>query len=145
MKATYKFFKYKAGISSFAVVGLETVSSSETGVVWSTKLVEYERTYSDAVAEGVAAAMKHHITRGGAPSSFIVTEFTELIVDTKEDAVCCAATVAAWKALGHDESEIVFEFDGHKGADISPQVLEKKHTNNGPLIPSGGSSSAACR
>ena len=118
MKATYKFFKYKAGISSFAVVGLEAVSSSKTGVVWLPELVEYERTYSNAVAGGVAAAMKHHMTRGGAPSSFIVTEFTELIVDTKEDAVCCAATVAAWKALGHDESEIVFEFDGHWKAKV---------------------------
>jgi hypothetical protein len=64
------------------------------------------------VANGIRDAIAWHALEGGVAASFRVLEIEELPVDTKPDAVRCAATMAAWKALGHDETGIAFEFDG---------------------------------
>jgi len=112
MSAFYKFLKHKNGITSFAAIGLELLPLSEHRVSWPSDLMMYEQLYADAVAEGINFAMQHHLSLEGKPASFLVSEFQELPVDTKFDAVRCAASVAAWKALGHEEDEVTFEFNG---------------------------------
>jgi hypothetical protein len=110
MRATHKFFKHKNGKSAFAVVGIEAVPADEVTITWSPELAFAEKEYSPAVTEGINKAIRWHSERGGGLSTFTITEFTELYVDTKPDAVSCAAAAAAWKALGHDETLLNFEF-----------------------------------
>ncbi len=109
--ALFKFFKHKGGLSAFAAITLEQQAGSEGGVEWMSQIKSFEPTYGEAVASGVRDAIAWHTQEGGTSTAFLVLEFEELLVDTKPDAVRCAATMAAWKALGHDESSISFEFE----------------------------------
>lgn len=119
MRATSKFFRHKNGLSAFAVVGVETtVASSSSLITWLPEVAIHEREYRDVVANGIAIAFNAHRAKGGGPVSFQIVEFVELLVDTKDDAVQCAATAAAWMALGHDESEVTYEFDGRWHANL---------------------------
>jgi hypothetical protein len=118
MRATSKFFRHRNGISSFAVVGVETAASSTRLITWLPAVAIHEQEYRGAVANGIAIAFNAHRATGGGPVSFQIVELVELLVDTKEDAVQCAATAAAWMALGHGESEITYEFDGRWHASI---------------------------
>jgi hypothetical protein len=111
MKASYRFFKHKNGISAFAEVGIESAPSTDFTVTWAKNVVDYERNYEDAVREGIFQALQWHLDLGGGPAKFTISEFVELIVDTREDAVKCASAAAAWMALGHSETELVFDFD----------------------------------
>lgn len=107
----FKFFKTKGGVSAFAAITLEPQAGSDEVVEWMPSVRLFEAIYGKAVASGIRDALAWHSAEGGAPTSFRVLDFTELLVDTKPDAVRCAATMAAWKALGHEESGISFEFD----------------------------------
>lgn len=108
---TFKFFKHKNGNSSFAAITLELMEGA-TGIVgWAEALASHEAAYGEAVRLGIKGALKWH-GDGGDSASFRVVDFAELVVDTKPDAARCAATGAAWKALGHDEDRICFELDG---------------------------------
>ena len=112
MQSSYKFFKHRNGISAFAEVAISSEPSSDFHVGWADDLVREEQDYRNAVREGVAQAARWHTDLGGEHASFTICRLVELRVDTKEDAVLCAAAMAAWKALGHPESEIEFVFDG---------------------------------
>jgi hypothetical protein len=109
--STFKFFKHKGGISAFAAITLEPQVGLDEGVEWVPEVKSFEPIYGETVASGIRDALAWHSLEGGAATAFRVLEFKELLVDTKPDAVRCAATMAAWKALGHDESGISFEFD----------------------------------
>jgi len=111
---SYKFFKHKNGISSFAALSVELANGSPGNVEWADGIVSFESIYGDVVKSGIRDALKWHTDSGGAPAAFRVLEFTELVVDTRPDAVRCAATGAAWKELGHDDTEILFEHDTHE-------------------------------
>lgn len=108
---TFKFFKTKRGVSAFAAITLEPQAGSSEVVEWVPSVILFEAIYGEAVTSGIRDALAWHSLEGGTPTAFKVFEFTELLVDTKPDAVRCAATMAAWKALGHEESGISFEFD----------------------------------
>jgi hypothetical protein len=112
MKASFKFFNHKNGISAFAEIGVESTLSAEFSVKWADDLAHYERNYGDAVREGIIQALRWHVDAGSGSAAFTISQFIELVVDTKADAVRCAATVAAWKALGHSETDLTFAFDG---------------------------------
>jgi hypothetical protein len=55
--------------------------------------------------------MREHELRGGEACWVEIVELIEAPVDTRADAVRCAATLATWKALGHSEADadVVFE------------------------------------
>src|ERR1039458_6543609 len=110
MKAAFKFLMHKNGISAFAAISVDAIPSSQFSVTWSNDLTQHERGYGTVVREGIADAMRWHCETVGSPAAFTVTEFTELVVDTKPDAVRCASSAAAWKALGHSETEMNFSF-----------------------------------
>jgi hypothetical protein len=70
--------------------------------------------YGAAIREGVLAAAARFEQTGGTRQWVHVDEMVESMVDTTEDAVRCAATLAAWKSFGRDESEAVLSFqDGN--------------------------------
>ena len=46
-------------------------------------------------------AIMEHEKRGGGPHHVEVAEFIDTHSDTTDDAVECAATLAAWESLGH--------------------------------------------
>jgi hypothetical protein len=112
MRASYKFFKHKNGISAFAEVGIESAPSPDFAVTWAKDVATYERNYGNAVREGITQALRWHRDLGGGPAKFTISDFVELIVDTREDAVRCASAAAAWMALGHSETELAFDFEG---------------------------------
>jgi len=109
--SAFKFFRHQGGISAFAAITLEPQVGSREGVEWMSEVKSFEPIYGEAVATGIRDALDWHTLEGGATMAFRVLEFEELLVDTKPDAVRCAATMAAWKALGHEESGINFEFN----------------------------------
>jgi hypothetical protein len=111
MKALYKFFRHRNRISAFAQVGVECTLSSMFSVKWAANVAIYEQRYANAVLDGVSRALHWHCALGGSSAEFTIVGLVELQVDTKEDAVMCTATMAAWLALGHSETELVFEFD----------------------------------
>jgi hypothetical protein len=108
---SFKFFKHKGGISAFAAITLEPQAGVAEGVDWMPAVKSFEPIYGEAVVSGIRDALAWHTLEGGTTTGFLVLELEELLVDTKPDAVRCAATMAAWKALGHEESGISFEFD----------------------------------
>lgn len=108
----FKFFKHMNGISSFAAILLELVEGAPESVVWADEVAPLEAVYGEAVRLGIKDALQWHAAAGGQSAAFRVVDFIELVVDTKPDAARCAATGAAWKALGHDEAKLGFEHDG---------------------------------
>lgn len=121
MKASYHFRMTKNGLTAYAAVELEAVASPFVHVTWSGELKRYARKYSKAVEEGTRDAAEWHALLGHSSASFRVVGFTELLVDTRPDAVKCAATAAAWKALGHDEGCLEFMHNGKEW------VVNKRH------------------
>jgi hypothetical protein len=115
----FKFFKHRNGISSFASISLELVDGPPEAVEWADGISSLQAIYGEAVRLGIKDALQWHIATGGKSAAFLVVNFTELVVDTKPDAARCAATGAAWKALGHDESSLYFAFDGEWRAKLS--------------------------
>lgn len=110
--SAFKFFRHKGGTSAFAAITLEPHAGLDGGVEWMSGVKSFEPLYGEAVASGVRDALAWHTQEGGDVIAFVVIALEELLVDTKPDAVRCAATMAAWKALGHDESGIRFVFEG---------------------------------
>ncbi len=53
-----------------------------------------------------------HVRSGGLTASFKITDLVVSNVDTTIGTATATAAVATWMALGHDEREIVFSFDG---------------------------------
>jgi hypothetical protein len=108
----FKFFKHKNGLSAFAAIALEPVAGVKDTLEWEPAAQALEKFYGEAVSNGIRDAVAWHMLEGGAATAFRVLEIVQMLMDTKPDAVRCAATMAAWKALGHAESGIAFEFDG---------------------------------
>jgi hypothetical protein len=112
MKGSFKFFKQQNGTSAFAEIAVKSAPSSDFSVRWTNDRANYERNYGGAVWEGIVQALRWHRDLGGGSAEFTILEFIELVVDTKADAIKCASAAAAWKALGHSETELTFNFDG---------------------------------
>lgn len=122
MIASYKFFRVKNGICSFAQVSIECVPSDYLEIKWAPDVAGNERIYGNAVREGVSQALRCHQSLGGCAAKFSILALIELPVDTKDDAVVCASAAAAWAALGHPETDLVFTFNGTWNPSITPQM-----------------------
>ena len=109
--SNFKFIRHKGGFGAFAEITLEKQAGLREGVEWMSAVKSFEAIYGEAVASGIRDALAWLLLEGGATTAFKVLGLEVLLVDTKPDAVRCAATMAAWKALGHDESGISFELD----------------------------------
>lgn len=110
MRAEYKFLRTRAGVTSFAVVGIDSSPSDSWSLSWNRQLLDLERVFGDAVEEGVMLAAREHTKQGGNPQQVEVISLMQTYVDTCPDAVVCAAAVATWKSLGHPEASICIKF-----------------------------------
>jgi len=108
----FKFAKLKNGIGAFAAIAVETIDGVSGVIEWSPSEKALQKNYGEAVSNGIEDAVAWHVLEGGQTKSFRILQFEYLVMDTTLDAVRCAATMAAWKSLGHDEAQIVFEYDG---------------------------------
>ena len=67
----------------------------------------------EAARSGAEKALQAHIETGGSNVGLEVVNVLGTEVDTTKDSLEVAAFCAAWKALGHDESALKIEFNGH--------------------------------
>lgn len=65
-----------------------------------------------ASCAGAARALKEHLELGGNQTGLTISSVIGTEVDTREDVVEVTAACAAWKALGHEESQLKVEFNG---------------------------------
>ncbi len=117
IRTKHRFLRWMGGGAvSFAEVAVDLQPSSTWTITWDNLTYndsEYSYTgfYNTSIEEGVDIAAREHERRGGEPYLVGIVELIDQPVDTREDAVRCAAALATWKALGHSESEanVVFE------------------------------------
>jgi hypothetical protein len=103
----YRFLKTRGGITGFASVTVESTPAPELTVSWDPRIApNLYRDYGTAAREGVTAAFRAHQKRGGLPQQVQISELLETVVDTRPDAVRCAAGIAAWKSWGWPESDV---------------------------------------
>jgi hypothetical protein len=120
----HKFLRTKNGVTSFAAVGVSSRPSDELTIVWSDAASGLRGAYETAAEEGVQLAAREHQRRGGQPQSVEIASIVETPVDTRSDAVRCAAALAAWKSWGHLEAEasVMFEDGAWKVTFASAQT-----------------------
>ncbi len=116
--ARYRFLKTHNRLTFFAEVEIEARPTETFGVIWGNDDPSSRRWLGEAIEQGIGAAHRCHGRSGGATASFRVTDLRVSNVDTTAGTAMAAATVAAWMALGHDESEISFSFDGDWSAHL---------------------------
>ena len=111
MTGRYRLLRTRAGITSFATVTVVSTPEQALRISWDASLADLQRIYGPFVQEGVEAAFRQHLKLGGDPQAVRVTDLAETAVDTKPDAVRCAASIAAWKSWGHSETEVTLTND----------------------------------
>jgi hypothetical protein len=119
MIGIHRFAIQKGGKGRFAGVTIRAETGDFDGVHWSPVVTHLLRAeYGGEVAAGVADARRWHLARGGADASVEVIEILTFPVDSTPDAVRCAATAAAWKALGNAEEDLRFDAAGDRWAPV---------------------------
>jgi hypothetical protein len=106
MKGGYRFLRTREGITGFAKVEVSSRPSDKWAISWSVGLDEQMAIYGETVTEAVMAAAAGHERLGGGRHSVQVDLLIESAVDTKADAVFCAAAIAAWKSWGRAEEDV---------------------------------------
>jgi hypothetical protein len=108
----FMFAKMINGIGRAAMVELEPCCFVDAIVVWVSKYdgLADKRPIELDVNVGVGGAVGWHIAGGGGKVALRVVD-VDFGADFSLDAVRCAATMAAWLALGHDEAGIKFEVE----------------------------------
>lgn len=129
MLGEFKFLKSKEGRTNFAKVTVRVTKSEEKNCVIANigEKVDWERgevnmtsdpAWVKAALEGASEAL-HFAERSRRINDHYLVEITRvvgLLVDTKEDAVKCAAALATWQCLfpGNPECQIKFDNDSKK-------------------------------
>ena len=116
MRGECKFVRHRHGLTAFARVDVVARPEAVWSFPWEVEPKTHglyaipQHFFGNALESGLRAAAREHGARGGTPHCLTVVSTGCVPADTLEDAVACAATLAAWKALGHDEAETVVEF-----------------------------------
>ena len=71
----------------------------------------FPQSWLDAAFVGATMALDRHLQLGGNKIGVVINWVLGTEVDTTTDSVETAAYLAAWKALGHQESELDLDFD----------------------------------
>jgi len=109
MKSSYKFLRVHQGLPRFAKI----TAASEPADDWCIFLEpEIDELWIDAVESGLRAAMAEQERLGARRFSITASSLVWSPVDTTEDAVRCAATVAAWMSFGNDAALVCVRMDG---------------------------------
>lgn len=136
VKGTHRFLQTRNGVTAFAQVGIVATPDQRGAVLWATELEALREVHGAAVDMGIQLAVQAHRGMGGASHRFEVVELMETAVDSRPDAVRCAAALAAWRSLGHDESDasVVFEDGAWKVELMSAWSISLAQI--GPISPS---------
>jgi hypothetical protein len=108
VKGKCKFFRHICGISSFAEVSILSKPTDNFALEWEDSARPYEKIYGDIIYGAVCAALSLYLSSGGKTHTFTVAEVVELPVDTKNDAVYCAAFAATRESLGYSPESSSF-------------------------------------
>lgn len=122
MKIATTFARTKNKIGYFAGIELESYFADSFNIDWddSNNDVRYcKKMFGSAVEQEILNAYNLSIQLNERKHAFRIIGFVELPTDTEESAVRCATIKAAWIALGHDEKQVEFEFDGSWKAKIN--------------------------
>lgn len=111
MKAEFRFLRTRDGASRFtgAIVSAEraedwcVVADAPSAVSGASYRAESRRGLERAAVEGARRGVPPHRVR--------LEDLQEAAVDSAPDAVECATLVAAWKALGGREDEVVLAWE----------------------------------
>lgn len=119
MRSKVVFMKSKENKSSFAKIEIEASESDIFKIKWPEEYAEFKLEYGEAVKNGIEYAFEVRSKIKGKKSfKFSILDFVELIVDTNIHAVQCAATVAAWEAMGENIKNINYYYDHHWNVEI---------------------------
>lgn len=111
MIGEYRFLRTLGGITSFAAVSVVSRPAEKMQVLWDPSLSQLQPIFRFAVDQGLKLAFHEHQRRGGSEQAVEVIKLAQAPVDTRPDAVRCAATIAAWKSWGHSENELTISND----------------------------------
>lgn len=89
---------------AFAQVTVCSEPSAASRVEWDDGLDGMRRVWGADIEKGIEQAADAHRKGGGAAHSVRVVDVVDVPVDTRADAVRCAAAIAAWTSFGGDES-----------------------------------------
>lgn len=109
MRASFKFFRRLGDATASAAATVEVAALGVEPISWDATIApEHRANYGEASAEALEEVSGWHRERGGAGAAFRVVELAGVAADAQPDAVACAISAAAWKALGYPETEIEF-------------------------------------
>ena len=100
----------RSGLTAFSAIEISSLPAKESEILWSEAAARFQPIYGAAVEAGFRWALDAHQRRGGPPQHIKVVSLAETTSDTKPDAVQCAAALALWKALGHEDGHTTVEF-----------------------------------
>lgn len=107
----YRFVGIVDGKPRIASVSVRARAASAAGVTFTDEVSPVDRLeFAAAIEAGVSLAQTWWSERGGCPHEMIVDAVEFYPADTTLDAMECAATMAAWLALGGAEDALVKRF-----------------------------------
>jgi hypothetical protein len=109
MRGECRFFRTSGGVVAYAHVAVSSEPAPEAKTAWRANLETMKRVWGNDVERGIRLAAAEHQKRGGTPHLVHVDEVIDVPVDTKSDAMACAALIAAWKSWGRSEAELKLE------------------------------------
>ena len=114
MESHFNFLRVKGGWTYFARLavvsdaGIDGVQLSAEDVSENPHLA---KKWMEAARLGAEKALQAHLESGGTRLGLMIMSVLGTEVDTTCNAVEVASYCAAWKALGHSETELAIEFD----------------------------------
>lgn len=117
MRSKIVFMKTKNKKASFAKIEIEANKSDVFEIEWLRECAEFKQEYNEAVQNGIRYAFDSKNNNEN-KFKFTILDFVELLVDTNTYAVQCAATIAAWEAMGGDVKDINIYHDEYWKVEI---------------------------
>jgi hypothetical protein len=129
MIGRFKFIKHHHGVTAFAEIAIEANPSDGFAIAWPSELAQLESAYNGPVRAGIEKAFAWHRANDDRLFTFAVRDLVELIVDTKLDAVECAATMAAWQSFGPRRREFIVYL--HRSlASLAQMIDDRRHSRS---------------
>jgi hypothetical protein len=113
MTSEYTFLQAR-GSSRFALVTVDSDESAEWSLSFGPAIALTVPWCMESVRAGIDGARRHCQRAGGRPWRVTVAGVQVTPADTTEDALWCAAAIAAWKPWGQYEGSEELAFDGQR-------------------------------
>jgi hypothetical protein len=114
MEGQFNFLRMRSGRTYFARIGVVSDLGFEGVQLSATAGSQNPHTpepWMEAAWLGADKARQAHEELGGGKIGLKVISVSGTEVDTTEGAIEVASYCAAWKALGHSETDLIIEFD----------------------------------